>query len=267
MKKVHVLLSLSLLAFALISALGQESPSQKKRLLAVGMSEGWHHESVSDALGTLYELGQETGLWETFIHTDVRTITKKKLPMNAKNLDYFDAVFFMTTGELPMDDQQKADLISFVKEDGKGFLGAHNATDTFYEWPEYGEMIGGYFDGHPWNQFDATIKVEDPDFPAMKFFPPTFHIMDEIYQTKDFSRSRVRVLMSLDTSKVDLSKQGVHTDNIPVAWARDYGKGRVFYCGLGHRPEVWQRKDIREMWTEAVKWAMGMTEGDATPRP
>jgi type 1 glutamine amidotransferase len=267
MKKIHVVLSLSLLVFALVSIMAQQQPTQKKKLLAIGMSAGYQHESVSDALGTLYELGQETGLWDTFMHTDVRPITKKRLPDNAKNLDYFDAVFFMTSGELPMDDQQKADLLSFVKEDGKGFLGAHNATDTFYKWPEYGEMIGGYFDGHPWNQFDATIKVEDPDFPAMKPFPPTFHLMDEIYQTKDFSRSRVRVLMSLDTSNVDLKEQGVHTTDLPIAWARNYGKGRVFYCGLGHRQEVWQRKDIRQMWTEAVKWAMGLTDGDATPRP
>ncbi len=217
MKKLHILLLLTLLVFALVSIMAQQQPSHKKRLLAIGMSGGWHHESVSDALVTLYELGRETGLWETFIHTDVGPITKKKLPDNAKNLDYFDAVFFMTSGELPMDEQQKADLLSFVKEDGKGFLGAHNATDTFYKWPEYGEMIGGYFDGHPWNQFDATIQVEDPNFPAMKPFPPTFHLMDEIYQTKDLSRSKVRVLMSLDTSKVDLKKQGVHTSDIPVA--------------------------------------------------
>lgn len=267
MKKVLILLSFSLLAFALVSTLAQESPPHKKRLLAVGMSEGFHHESVSDALGTLYELGQETGLWETFIHTDVNPITKKKLGDNAKNLNDFDAVFFMTAGELPMDDPQKADLLSFIKEDGKGFLGAHNATDTFYKWPEYGEMIGGYFDGHPWMQFDATINVEDPDFPAMKPFSKTLNLKDEIYQTRDFSRSRVRVLMSLDTSKVDLTKEGVHFHDIPIAWARDYGKGRVFYCGLGHRPEIWQRKDIRQMWVEAVKWTMGMTDGDATPRP
>jgi uncharacterized protein len=267
MKKLILLFSLSLLAFALVSIMAQQTPTPKKRLLAVGMSTGWHHESVSDALGTLYELGQESGLWETFIHTDVGPITKKKLPGNAKNLDYFDAIFFMTTGELPMDDQQKADFLSFVRDDGKGFLGAHNATDTFYKWQEYGEMIGGYFDGHPWMQFNATVKVEDPDFPAMKPFPPTFQIVDEIYQTKEFSRAKVRVLMSLDTSKVDLNKQGVHTSDIPVAWARNYGKGRVFYSGLGHRPEIWQRKDVRQMWTEAVKWSMGLTEGDATPRP
>jgi hypothetical protein len=238
----------------------------KKRLLAVGMSAGWEHESVSDALVTLYELGKESGLWDTWVRTDTASITKKKLPGNAKNLDYFDAVFFMTTGELPMDDQQKADLVSFVRDEGKGFLGAHNATDTFYKWPAYGEMIGGYFDGHPWGTFLAPIIVNDQSFPATSHFPKSFEIRDEIYQTKDFHPDKVRVLMSLDTSKVNMSAKGVHFKEIPVAWVHNFGKGRVFYCGLGHPPEVWSRKDIRQLWLEAVKWTMGVTEGGTAPR-
>ena len=76
-------------------------------------------------------------------------MTKKKLEGNAKNLDYFDAVIFYTTGELPLDDEQKAALLSFVREDGKGFIGVHSAADTSIQWPEYGEMIGGWFDQHP----------------------------------------------------------------------------------------------------------------------
>ncbi|UCF36423.1 MAG: ThuA domain-containing protein [Acidobacteriota bacterium] len=242
----------------------QDGP--KKRLLAIGMSAGWQHDSVSDALATMYQLGKETGLWETYIRTDVELITKQKLEMNAKNLDDFDAVFFMTTGELPLSDQQKADLIAFVRDEGKGFLGAHNATDTFYKWPEYGEMIGGYFDGHPWNIFDAKVIVEDQQFPAVKHFKSSFVIKDEIYQTRNFSRERVRVLMSLDTGAVDMKKEGVKAKEIPVTWVREYGKGRVFYSGLGHLPAVWDNSDVRKMWIEAVKWTMGMIEGDAAPK-
>lgn len=231
------------------------------------MSTGFQHDSVSDALATMYELGQESGIWDTYIRTDTQLITKKKLPGNAKNLDYFDAVFFMTTGELPMDEEQKAALLSFVRDDGKGFLGAHNATDTFYKWPEYGEMVGGYFDGHPWNQFEATVKVQDRDFPATAHFPASFQIFDEIYQTRGLDPTIFRVLMSLDTTKVDMNKEGVKHKNIPITWVREYGKGRVFYNGLGHPPKVWQNPDIRKMWLEAVKWAMRLTEGDASPRP
>jgi type 1 glutamine amidotransferase len=156
-----------------------------------------------------------------------------------------------------------------VRDDGKGFLGAHSATDTFYKWPEYGEMIGGYFDLHPWNQFEAPIIVEDPEFPAMKPFPARFTIYDEIYQIKDFSREKVRVLMRLDADKIDLTRKGVHrTDkDFAVTWVRTYGKGRVFYTSLGHREDVWNRPDVQKMWLEAIRWAMGLIPGDATPRP
>ncbi|MFQ5737745.1 MAG: ThuA domain-containing protein [Acidobacteriota bacterium] len=253
------------LAFSL--PLGTVAAKEKKKLLAIGMSAGWQHDSVSDALATLYRLGRESSVWDTTIRTDTELVSKKKLKMNAKNLDYFDAVFFMTTGELPLDQEQKAALLSFIREDGKGFLGAHNATDTFYHWPEYGKMIGGYFDGHPWNQFQATLRVEDRRFPATRHFPESFQILDEIYQFKDFSPRRVRVLMSLETENLDMNKEGVRHRYIPVAWARNYGKGRVFYCGLGHRPEVWSRTDIQQMWLGAIKWAMGLIPGDAAPRP
>jgi type 1 glutamine amidotransferase len=260
------LITVSCLLFTLTGFSSGQTPA-KKKVLAIGMSAGWQHDSVSDALATIYNLGKETGIWDTYIRTDTELLTKKELERNAKNLDFFDAVFFMTTGELPMDSSQKADLISFVHDDGKGFLGAHNATDTFYEWPEYGEMIGGYFDGHPWNQFEATINVEDRGFPATRHFPESFVIKDEIYQTKNFSRFGVRVLMSLDTTGLDMTVRGVHSNDIPITWVREYGRGRVFYCGLGHPPEVWSRPDIRTMWVEAMKWALGITEGDATPRP
>jgi uncharacterized protein len=264
MKSFRIMVALLLCVMLCTCLAAQDKP--KKRILAIGMSVGWQHDSVSDALATIYNLGKETGLWDTYIRTDVELITKKELKANAKNLDYFDAIFFMTTGELPMDEQQKADLLSFIRDDGKGFLGAHNATDTFYKWPEFGEMIGGYFDGHPWNTFMAPIRIDDPEFPAMRHFPKNYQVMDEIYQTKEFNKDNVRVLMSLDTSKVDMKKEGVKYQEIPISWVRNYGKGRVFYSGLGHPPEVWNEPEIRQMWVEAVKWVLGMTEADATPR-
>jgi type 1 glutamine amidotransferase len=102
----------------------------------------------------------------------------------------------------------------------------------------------------------------------MKHFPPVFTIHDEIYQAKDFSRDRVRVLMRLDASKLDMTKKGIHRtdEDFAVTWVRDYGKGRMFYCGLGHPPEVWDDLGVQKMWIEAVKWAMGLIPGDATPR-
>ena len=89
-----------------------------------------------------------------------------------------------------MDDQKKADFLSFVHDDGKGFIGIDSATITFTQWPEYGEMLGGYFDEHPWKTFDAPIVVEDPAFPGIAR-KRSFTLKDEIYQMK-ISRVRTR---------------------------------------------------------------------------
>jgi type 1 glutamine amidotransferase len=241
----------------------------RKKLLYIGQTKGFQHDSVSHAAGTLWKLGQESGIWDTYIKTDCQLVTKKKLGGNAKNLDYFDAVAFYTTGELDMDDSQKADLLSFVRDDGKGFIAIHSGNDTFYKWAEYGDMVGGYFDQHPWNTFDAPLVVEDPSFPGMRFLPRAFTMKDEIYQVKDFSREKVRVLLKLDAGKLDLNNPRVHrTDkDFAVIWARNYGKGRVMYNGLGHVEAVWDRPDIQKMCVEHIKWLMGLVPGDATPRP
>jgi hypothetical protein len=108
-----------------------------------------------------------------------------------------------------MDDSQKADLLSFVRDDGKGFIGIHSAAITFLSWPQYGKMLGGYFDGHPWGEFKAPLVVEDSGFPGMGHLPRNFTLQDEIYQIKDFSRDNVRVLLRLDASKIDLSRKGL----------------------------------------------------------
>ncbi|MCZ2073553.1 MAG: ThuA domain-containing protein [Bryobacteraceae bacterium] len=241
----------------------------KKKVLAIGEVKGFQHDSVSHALATIWKLGQESKLWDTYIRTDSQLITKKKLGSNAKNLDYFDAIVFYTTGELDMDESQKADFLSFIHDDGKGFVGIHSANDTFYKWPEYGKMIGGYFDAHPWNQFQAPIIVEDRDFPATRHFPKEFVIHDEIYQVKDYSRGDVRVLMRLDENKIDLNNKNVHRKDkdFAVTWVKNYGKGRVFYSSFGHREDALDRQDVQKMYLEAVKWALGLTQGDATPRP
>src|SRR5271165_154690 len=248
---------------------GLASAAEKKRnLLVIGQSKGYQHDSVSTAMVTLYNLGRSSKKWDTYFRTDCTAITKKPLKWGAKNLDSFDAVVFFTDGDLDMDDSQKVDLLSFIRDDGKGFIGIHSATITFLSWPEYGKMIGGYYDGHPWGEFDAPLVVEDVGFPGMKHLPLRFTLKDEIYQIKNFSRDNVRVLLRLDAAGVDLSRKGVHRkdQDFAVIWARDYGKGRVLYNGLGHRPEVWDRPEIQKMWLQMVPWSMGLIPGDATPR-
>jgi type 1 glutamine amidotransferase len=260
-----------ILAVSLAICGGAQVQPPKKKLLAIGEVKGFEHDSVSHALATLEKLGRQTGLWDTYIRTDNELITKQKLAAgNARNLNYFDAVIFYTTGDLGLSDQQKQDLLSFVRDDGKGFLGTHSATDTYYSWPEYAELIGGWFNEHPWGQVHCQIRTEDKTFPATAHFPAEFPFYDEIYQFKEpYSRDKVRVLQSVDPASVDLKNPRVHrTDqDFAVTWVHNYGKGRVFYSSLGHRDEVWDMPDIQKMWIEAVKWVMGMTDGDATPRP
>src|SRR3984957_11481254 len=101
----------------------QSSAPPRKHLLVLGEEKGYRHEAVSHAMATIERLGKGTGLWGTTIRTDTEGLTKKKLEYNAKNLISFDAVFFFTGGELEMDAQQKADLLSFIHDDGKGFVG------------------------------------------------------------------------------------------------------------------------------------------------
>jgi type 1 glutamine amidotransferase len=248
-----------------------EKQVRLKHILVIGQTKGFEHDSVTDGMVAIYNMGRESGLWDAMLRTDVELITKKDLARNTKNLNYFDAlVFVSTTGELDLDDSQKADMMSFIKDDGKGFVGVHAALDTNYKWPEYGEMIGGWFDQHPWSTFNAPIINEDPTFPAVRHFPKAFLKYDEIYQPKEWSREKVNVLLSLDPSKLNYENNSrVHrTDHdFAVAWDRMYGKGRVFYSTLGHTEEAWSDPDIRKMYFEAIKWVLGMTEGNTTTHP
>jgi type 1 glutamine amidotransferase len=274
---MEVLISVILVTGALLAQTPADVFPGKKKLLAIGdVRTGYQHESVSHALATIERLGWESGAYVTFIRTDSQSITKSKIErhdprtpdlaagIRAKNLDYFDAIFFMGTGEGDLTDQQKKDLLAFVHDDGRGFIGAHTADDAYFTWPEFGEMVGGYFDNHPWGIFEAPIVVEDPDFPAMKAFPLAFTLRDEIYVHKaPYSRDKVHVLARLDPTKLDYDKaKDLHrTDkDFPVAWTKSYGKGRVFFSTFGHAPETWDNPAIQKMYFEAIKWAMDRKE-------
>ena len=225
------------------------------RVLYVTHSAGFRHDSIVVSRQVLERM---EGL-EVVATEDLSRIS-------ADSLRDFDEVFFFTSGELPLSDRQKQDLLAFVR-DGKGFGGAHSATDTLYGWPEYGEMIGGYFDGHPWAQA-VNIDVEDPDHPAMRPLGPSFRIIEEIYQFRSWSRDRVRVLMTLDTRSVDLRAPGVNRSDgdFALAWARNYGRGRVFYTALGHFDDTWRDPRVQAMLRNALLWLGGELPGDATPR-
>lgn len=257
---------------------GPQRPSRKQVLFWGEMTGGGaYHDSVNAAMVAIYQLGKETGLFDVTLTTNSQFITKKRLTVNAngrdwpvgRNLDYFDAIFFYGMRELPITQDQMTDLISFVKDDGKGFVAAHTADTAFQRFPEFGEMMGATYDNHPWNRTKATVVVMDPAFPAMKPFPQTFEFEDEMYQVKDFSWEKSRVLLNLNTAGLDMKNPNVHRaeNDFPQAWARMHGKGRVFVCAFGHDSAVWEKPEIKTMWLEAIKWSLGLTQADVTPKP
>ncbi len=267
-----ILCAVAAVALALAVAPNARAQSDERmHLLMLGGSSFFAHDAVSHAMFTMAKIGERTGLFDVRFRTDMELVTKQKLRGNRKNLDYFDAVMFYTQGDIELSDEQKADLMRFVKEDGKAILVAHSGTDSFREsWPEYIEMVGGAFVNHPWHQ-KIRVRVEDRAHPISRHFPKTFEITDEIYQLNRYSRDKVRVLLSIDPSSVDLTKKGVQRadQDFALAWVRDFGKGRVFSSVLGHRNEVWDNADIQKMWLEGFRWAAGITDGETAslPRP
>jgi uncharacterized protein len=290
----RALVSAPLLALGLMAlvALGQNPSSQTRQPLP-GYGRGapknmkvvlaWadtrngigQHDSTSHALAVIERLGYETGTYLTYIRTDSNIIsyhpqtTTGQPASGGPSLANVDAIFFLGHREVAIDDAQKADLLKFVHDDGKGFVAAHVATTAFASWPEFGEMLGGRFDEHPWGIVNAPVIVEDPSFPGMKFFPPVFDMTEEFYQIKGFSPDKSRILMRLDTRGLDMSRAGVQAGDAPypLTWAKTYGKGRVFYSALGHDAATWDNPNIDRMWFEAIKWALGLTDADVAPRP
>src|SRR6478735_5620452 len=242
-----------------------------KHVLAwADVRNGYQHESITHALSTIERLGWESGLYDTIIRTDSQSITKSPIQFKtgtgiatgadflARNLDYFDAIFFFGVREIDLDTQQKADLIRFVRDDGKGFVATHAGATAFFSWPEFGDMLGGRFDEHPWGISEATVVVEDRESPMSKHLPASFAVTDEHYQLKDISRDKIHVLARLDASKLDLKAPLVHrTDrDFVAAYTKTYGKGRVFYSTLGHPRELWDEPWLQTMYFEALKWSM-----------
>ena len=233
---------------AAIQPLGARAERPPERILYFTYSAGYRHDAIPLSKAILTQLGRNSGAFEV-------TATEDTSEFSTENLERYAAVMFYTTGELPMSGGQKAALLNFVRS-GRGFLGVHSATDTFYAWPDYLDLIGGYFNGHPWHQV-VTIEVTDAADPVVAFLGNSLQLKDEIYQISDFDYRGSRVLLRLDQSSVDLGRTGVHQRfyGWPLAWKRSFGEGRVFYTALGHEASVWQDPRYQRLLTNAVLWS------------
>lgn len=243
----------------------QAKPVKARKILVFSLTKGFRHSSIECGLFALREMGAATKAFDVVESDDPRVFA-------LDNLVKYDAVVFLnTTGALFEDAALKQGLLDYVNQGG-GVVGIHAATDCFYTWPEFGRMMGGYFDGHPWHE-PVTLNVEEPAHPCNACFEGSrhFNVTDEIYQFKaePYSRKVLRILTSLDVSKIDMTKKGIkRTDNdFGVSWVHEYGKGRVFYCSLGHREEIYWNPVILKYYLAGIQFATGDLKADASPRP
>jgi type 1 glutamine amidotransferase len=222
-----------------------------KHLLVVTHTAGFRHGSIPVAESTIRALGASSGLYQT---TFCRTEAEVRAMLTADALRQVDAVFFAnTTGNLGIPDLEG--FLAWISA-GHGFLGAHSATDTYHDAPDYIAMIGGEFLTHG-AIAEADIRVDDPADPAVAHLAPRVRMIDELYRFTRNNRSEAHVLLSLDRNPDDGVGQPGAPADLPLAWRKPFGGGRVFYTALGHRDEVWQDGRYQQHLLGAIRWALG----------
>lgn len=238
-------LLIALLASGSPGPAGAASRERPKRVYAVSEARGFVHPSIPDAVAELGRLGRASPRY------DVIPLRAGAAGLTARRLRSADAVVFAnTTGELPLPD--RAAFLRFVR-DGGGFLGVHAAADTFHSWPGYTRMLGAEFKRHP-DQQTGRLVVEAPRDPAMRGVPSSFRLRDEFYEFVSSPRRRAKVLLSLDPRSI----RGAQGPDHPLVWKRRYGRGRVFYDGLGHFPETWRDARQRRIVAAGLSWVLGL---------
>jgi len=259
-------------------------PLKPRRLLVFSKAWGYQHSAIPYGRAAVEIMAKKTGAFEAVISDDLSLF-------EPANLRQFDAVLFNNTNEeiflpekvdvLPSNEQaeaQKRDralkksLADFIAG-GKGLAVIHAGVASFREWPEFGNIIGARFDNHPWTAGSTvTLKVDDPGHPVARAFAQThFEVTDEIYQVKDpYSRDKLRVLLSIDTTKTYIRLDRVKTihrrdNDFAISWVKSYGQGRVFYCALGHQHDIFWNPVILQHFLDGIQFALGDLKGDTTP--
>ncbi len=261
-------------------------PKQPRKLLVYTKATGFVHSSIPVGAKTFELMGQKTGAFTTVISDDPESF-------DPENLKQFDAILMMsTTGSLfvPKDAEKKENLLyenptngpipaqlvrpeqlrqsflDFVRS-GKGLMGIHAAADSSYKWKEYGTMLGGQFNGHPWGHI--VMRIEDPANPVNAAFEnKPFEISDEIYTFREtYSRERQHILTSIDlaASKIDKGFNRPQDNDYAVSWLNKYGEGRVFYCSLGHAENTYMNPVVLRHYLAGLQFAFGDLQADAQP--
>ncbi len=250
-------------------------PKAKRNVLIFSKTAGFRHSSIELGTRAITMLGDKTGAYTAFATEDESYFEPEKL---AK----FDAVFMLNTTEdvfkpkagsseekTKRETELKASLLDFVKS-GKGLIGIHSATDTYKGWKEYNQMMGGAFVSHPWHK-KVPVKLTDPKSPVNAAFDgKDFEIADEIYMFRDDTAKATdrRFLLEMDIAKMDQKDKdgGKRKDGTyAISWISTFGKGRTFYCSLGHREEIFWNTAVMKHYLAGIQYALGDLDADATP--
>lgn len=214
------------------------------RVLVFSRTVEYRHASIPAGIAAFERLAGERS-WELATSEDPALFTDE-------SLSTFDVVvFLMTTGDV-LDAEQQAAFERFIRS-GKGFVGVHSASDTEYDWPWYGELVGAYFDAHGAVQ-TASVDVEEPMHPAAQGLPSPWVRRDEWYGFRTNPRAHVHVVLNLDESSFDPGPGRMGEDH-PIAWYREYDGGRSFYTALGHTVESYDEPEFTQHLAGAVEWA------------
>ena len=216
------------------------------RILVFSKTAGYRHESIGAGIEALRKLGKKQGF-------EVDT-TENSSKFNEENLVRYKAIVFLnTTGDV-LNHEQQNDLERFVQAGG-GFVGIHSATDTEYDWPWYGKMVGAYFESHP---NDPNVKkgefyVVDKNHPATDSLPDRFERTDEFYSFKNIN-DKVNVLVKIDEKTYT---GGTNGDNHPMSWYHDYDGGRAFYTAMGHTDDTYEEPLFLSHLAGGIEYAIG----------
>jgi type 1 glutamine amidotransferase len=249
-------------------------PKEARKLLLYSRTAGFRHPSIPVGVKALTMMGDKTGAYLAY-HTEDESI------FEPEKLKTFDAVFMLnTTGDClrpqklakeeadKREEELKKSLLDFVNS-GKGLAGLHAATDTYHRWKDYNRMIGGRFASHPWTK-KVPIKNLEPNHPLTAMFDgKDFEIRDEIYTffLDTAQPTEQKFLLALDTSKMPDAGKGNRKEAgpYPISWVSTYGKGRTFYCSLGHMEEIYCEPTILKHYLAGIQYVLGDLDVDASP--
>ena len=142
-------------------------------------------------------------------------------------------------------------------------------------WPEWNNMIGGFFKFH-WNDGQQiTYKIDEPNHPLNAPFKKVklpFVIADETYTfgRETYSRKNLRILTSIDYNAMSAEDKAKESNpradgDYGLSWIKRDGKGRVFYMAHGHNEKIYANTPLMEHLLYGMQYALGDLQADDSP--